>query len=129
MIFYLKTKVRPEDYGKNEDPSTFRSKGRGKAGHHRGPLEPHWLSKYSGPTITVYKLVECHFQMPDVQKQVESRIQDGARRILVMLHRRAFCWMDLWAHLTHPEIILLEKEIKGELDRFRQEKPVRGSKF
>ncbi len=121
------SQVRPEDYSREEDPSLFRSEGRGKGRHHRGPLQSGWLEAQMDHHVLVYKLVTCHFQRADVQARVESKVQECAARVLNVLHRRTFCWMDEWADLTHPELIIIEKELKKEIEKFMTTKPVRGT--
>ncbi|CAL8086934.1 unnamed protein product [Calicophoron daubneyi] len=111
-----------QDYKADEDPTKFKSQKTG-----RGPLSPKWwLGDYSGPVMCAYKLVRCECKILFVQGRLEAMIQRQERRLFANFHRQVFCWMDRWIGMTMDDIRRLEDETKRELERQREQGPVRG---
>ena len=92
----------------------------------RGPLKPDWLSSYSGPIMTVYKLVQTQFKWFGLQTWIERRIVSEQRDYLLIFHRKLFCLMDQWLGMTLEELERVETETIEELNHLRTHGEKRG---
>ena len=85
----------------------------------RGPLKLDWLSSYSGPIMTVYKLVKTQFKWFGLQTWIERRIVSEQRDYLLIFHRKLFCLMDQWLGMTLEELERVETDTMEELNHLR----------
>ena len=115
--------VRSSDYKEHEDPTKFKSEKTG-----RGQLVKEEWMKTSDPVMCCYKLYKVKFKWTLLQTAVESLIMKAVRRLLLNFHRQVFCWIDKWYGMTIEDIRELEAKTKEELDKQRQEGPLRGMK-
>jgi len=82
-------------------------------------LKPDWLKTYSGPIMTVYKLVRTYFKFFGLQTWIERMIVSNQNDYLLIFHRKLFCLMDGWFGMTYDELEELEAETVEELNRLR----------
>lgn len=90
------------------------------------PLKPDWLKSYSGPIMTVYKLVRTYFKWYGLQTWIEKKIVSEQRDYLLIFHRRLFCLMDVWHGMTLDELEEVEAETIERLNYLRQYGQKRG---
>ncbi len=114
-IDFATHEVDEDDVGDGEDPTKFKSAGPDS----RGPLLEGWVQTHT-PVTCIYKLITCKFKQWPFEKKVTEKIMDLQERLVVVFHRRLFCWFDEWKELNMEEIRVLEKEVQAELNRKRQ---------
>lgn len=92
----------------------------------RRPLKPGWLDSYSGPLMTVYKLIRTQFKWFGLQTWIERRIVYEQQEYLLIFHRRLFCLTDQWYGKTEDQLERLENETIEELNYLRKHAGKRG---
>ncbi len=113
LIDFATHEISDADQVDGEDPTRFHSEEA-----RRGPLREGWIDSHR-PVTCIYKLVRCKFHQWPFEKKVTEKIMDLQERMVVVFHRRLFCWMDEWFELNIEEIRILEKEVQDELNRKR----------
>ncbi|XP_031563320.1 cytoplasmic phosphatidylinositol transfer protein 1-like [Actinia tenebrosa] len=93
-------------YVPEEDCRTFKSKVTG-----RGPLEPGWQETHQ-PIMCSYKLVNVTFDVWGLSQRVESYVHKCVQDILLVGHRQAFAWIDLWYEMNFEDVREYEKEMQ-----------------
>jgi hypothetical protein len=105
-----KDKIEAKDYHAEQDPSKVRSE---KA--NRGPLSPaDWASK-TEPLMTVYKVFTAEFRVMGLQDRVESFIQKTNHSLILLFHRKLFCFLDQYYDMTIADIRAFEERTKLEM--------------
>jgi len=118
----------PADYKEDEDPTKFKSEktGRGPLLHVGDDDPSSWKKNEDYPKMTCYKLYRVQFKWWGLQTKVQSVIFKAVKRLLTNFHRQLFCWIDKWFGMTMEDIRELEDKTKEDLDKMRQDGPVRG---
>jgi len=111
--------VDPAKYKPEEDPQLWVSQKTG-----RGKLQPGWIkaAKEAGTIMCSYKVTTIQVSSWIFASRLENWVHDSViRAILVLAHRKAFCWLDEWYGLTIEDIRAIEEETKRILDERLQE--------
>ncbi|EDO47917.1 predicted protein [Nematostella vectensis] len=93
-------------YVAEEDCRTFKSAVTG-----RGPLEPGWRDT-SDPIMCSYKLVNVSFDVWGLSQRVEAYVHKVVQDILLVGHRQAFAWIDLWYEMDINDVREYEKTMQ-----------------
>nr|XP_039247916.1 cytoplasmic phosphatidylinositol transfer protein 1-like [Styela clava] len=101
-------KAPDKSYKESEDCTKFHSKKT-----NRGPLRLGWRDNHK-PIMCSFKLVLVKFEVWGLQSRVESFIQKSIRDILLVGHRQAFAWVDLWYDMTPENIKQYELELQAQ---------------
>nr|CAB3264902.1 cytoplasmic phosphatidylinositol transfer protein 1 [Phallusia mammillata] len=101
-------KVPDKHYKADEDCTKFHSKKT-----NRGPLQRNWQETHS-PIMCSYKLVAVKFEVWGMQSKVESYVHRVVRDVLLLAHRQAFAWIDVWYDMSFDSIREYENEIQAE---------------
>ncbi|CAK8694285.1 unnamed protein product [Clavelina lepadiformis] len=99
-------KIPDKHYKADEDCTKFKSKMTG-----RGPLQRNWRETHV-PIMCSYKLVEVKFDVWGLQTKVETYVHKVVKDILLLGHRQAFAWIDLWYDMSFDNIRQYENEIQ-----------------
>jgi hypothetical protein len=77
-------------------------------------LKPDW-KETSQPIMCMYKLVTISVKWFGLQRKLEAIAHDIAKRSLVVMDRRMYCWMDEWIDLTYEEAKKIHQDLAAEL--------------
>jgi hypothetical protein len=110
----------PHKYKPEEDLTLYRpSTG-------RGPLKPGWLTGWSGPIVTSYKLAVIKFhswpRFPFLEQRVQNYAWSYLKELQLVGHRKAVAWQDDWMPLSDAQLVAYESETRGNLEtRWQQQ--------
>jgi len=102
-------KIDPKDYAAEHDPTKVKSVKTG-----RGPLAAGWANGHD-PIMTVYKVFSCEFRVPGLQDRVENYVHKTNRNLILIFHRKLFCYLDKYFHMTMDDIRAHEERTQIEL--------------
>lgn len=67
--------------------------------------------------MCIYKVAHIKFEVFGLQMRTESFIQTNQREILLTFYKQLFCNMDKWHDLSIPDLRIMERQVKEELER------------
>jgi Phosphatidylinositol transfer protein len=103
--------LNPKHYKEDEDPKFFKS-----VKTNRGPLVEGWRLTDT-PIMCSYKLVHCAFEVWGFQTKTEEFIHRCIRDVLLLGHRQAFAWVDLWIEMDIHAVREYEKKSQEETNQ------------